>query len=887
MKPENQIHPPKWADWLLQWFCADHVIETLQGDLYELYEKRRNHGTKLRADICYFGDVLSAMRPFAFKRKQRIKNSNTMSMYQNYLKVSWRNLIKHKMFSFIKVGGLAIGVTACLLISLFVMDELSHDKNYPDVERIYRLINVYTEPGDEGRWTAHQPMTSSIMKEEFPEVELAGRLIPYSGWFFAGSNQVRRSDRDQNTYEEGFAYIDQEVLDILQPEMVYGDRNKALVEPHSMVISRLKAEKYFPGEDPIGKTLILDGENEIPWVIGGVMENPDPLNHLQFDFFLTLAEEEFWKGEQTSWCCSNYNVYVKLSKGADVALLEDKMTELYISNYVPYLKERGEVYADKVKDYREYFLQPVTDIHLYNGDIYDSTSHSDIKVVILFSAVALFVLLLACINFINLSTAKSANRAKEVGLRKVVGSFRIDLIRQFLTESTFISLCAVMVGLALAWMLMPLFNTLSGKDLVMPFSEWWLFPSALGLALVLGIISGLYPSFYLSSFRPIEAISGKISRGAKTSLLRGVMVVFQFACSMILIVSAIVVYRQMSFILNKDLGYEKDQVVIIQGANTLENRLELFQNKLKEIPSVINVSASNYLPVSGTKRDQNTFWKEGRSEIDPSIGAQIWRVDDDYIETLGMNLLAGRVFDKESLRDSTSIIINERMVEELGLEDPIGARIQNWRVWTVIGVVQDFHFESMRGEISPLAMVLGRFGSVVPVKVRGENMQATLESITSVWDEFMPNQPIRYSFLDDVYASMYEDVERTGKVFTVFAVFAILVACLGLFGLSAFMAEQRSKEISIRKVLGASVKTIFGLLTVNFLKLIAISLFIAVPVSIYLMRKWLEDFEYHIELGWAVFVFAGLILTAVALLTISFESIKAAVVNPVKGLRSE
>lgn len=886
MRYKRKPHPPAWANWLLKAFCSEEVIETLQGDLYELYELRLERQGRISAYLGFIYDVFSAVRPFALKRK-RIKHSNTMSMYRNYLKVSWRNLVKHKMYSAIKIGGLSIGIAACLLISLFVIDELSHDKNYPNADQIYRLINVMGEPGDEDMWTAHQPMTASMLKDQFPEVMNAGRLIPYSGWSFAGDNQVRRKDHTQNVYEEGFAYADQELLDILDVEMIYGDRSNALAEPNTIVISKKKADKYFPGKDPVGEVLILDEATERQWVIGGVMENPDRLNHLQFDFLLTLTHEEFWEGEQTNWCCSNYNVYMKLTVDADVEQLEDKMAEAFKFNYVPYLEERGDVFAEKAEKYWAYFLQPISDIHLFSSDIYDRIPHSDIKVILLFAAIALFVLLLACINFINLSTAKSANRAKEVGLRKVVGSFRMDLIRQFLTESIFIAFCATIIGLLLAWSLIPFFNMLSGAALEMPLGEWWLFPAVLSLTLIVGVISGLYPSFYLSSFRPIEVIRGKLSQGAKTSSLRGVMVVFQFTCSMVLIVSSLVVYQQMDFILNKDLGYDKEQVVLIQGANTLGEKRELFQAKLKEIPEVVNVTASNYIPVSGSKRDQNTFWKEGRKELDNSVGAQIWRVDDDYIETLGMNLIAGRDFDKTSNRDSSSIIINEKMVEELGLEDPIGARIENWQTWTVVGVVQNFHFESIRGDIGPLALVVGRFGNIVPVKVQTDNMQKTLASITDAWDGFMPHQPIRYSFMDDVFASMYEDVERSGNVFFVFSILAITVACLGLFGLSAFMVEQRSKEISIRKVLGASVRVIFGLLTGNFLRLITISMILAIPISIYSMDKWLEEFEYHIELHWSLFVISGILITVIALITISFESIKAAVVNPVKGLRSD
>ncbi|MEO9870737.1 ABC transporter permease [Ekhidna sp.] len=885
MKPDKEIRPPKWADILLKWFCSERVIETLQGDLYELYLIRRDRHSKFKADIGFIGDVFSSIRPFAL-RKLWSKHSNTNAMFRNNLKVAWRGLVKHKMYSLIKVSGLAIGIAACLLISLFVIDELGHDKNYVDGDQIFRLINVEDNPAESEKWLSHQPLIAQMMKEQFPDIEMAGRLIPYN-WFAGGDNQVRRADRKQNAYEDSFAYMDQELLEILQPKMVYGSIEEALTKPNSILISREKAEKYFQDENPIGKTLILDENLEDPWVVGGVMENPDERNHIKFDFLLSLTGQEFWSGEQTSWCCSNYNTYFKVAKGTDPELLEDKMTFAMKEQYVPYLKERGNQYADAVEEYRSYKLQPIGEVYLHSKELNEVLKHGDIGVVWLFSAIALFVLLLACINFINLSTAKSANRAKEVGLRKVVGSFRGNLIGQFLIESILVTFISTLIGVLIAAALMPAFNTISGKSLEMPFAEWWLIPSMLMLAIVVGTIAGIYPAFYLSAFKPIEAISGKVSRGAKTSTLRGIMVVFQFTCSVILIVGSLVVYKQMKFMLNKDLGYDKEHVIMLQGASSVGDKLDLLQNELLQIPEVMNVSASNYLPVSGTRRDQNEFWVEGRSKIDKAVGAQIWRVDDDYIETLGMNLMSGRDFDKSSVRDSTSLIINQTMARELGLDDPLGARIENRQGWTIIGVIEDFHFESMRGGIGPLALALGRYGSVVPVKVNSKNMQATLESITATWDEMMPNQPIRYSFMDEVFASMYEDVQRTGNVFTGFAILAIFVACLGLFGLSAFMVEQRSKEISIRKVLGASIKMIFNLLTVNFMKLVAISLLIAIPVSYLLMDEWLLDFEFRIEIGWLVFAIASVIITVIAIATVSYESLKAAVVNPAKGLRSE
>ena len=885
MKPEKEIRPPKWADFFLRLFCSERVIETLQGDLYELYEKRRNKSSKLKADYGFVGDVMSSVRPFAI-RKIWSKHSNTNAMFRNNLKVAWRGLVKHKMYSLIKIGGLSIGIAACLLISIFVTDELGHDRGYEDYERIYRLVNVSNDPADFEKWLAHQPLIAQLMKEKFPEIEMAGRLIPYN-WFEGGENQVRRSDRMGNAYEDSFAFMDQELLEILKPEMVYGDIETALSKPNSILISRDKADKYFPNENPVGKTLILDEDVRNPKVIGGVMENSGGKNHLRYDFYISLTERQFWPGEQTSWCCSNYNTYFKLAEGTDPQVLEAKMTGEMRKNYVPYLRERGNLYAESVEEYRTYELQPVADIHLYSRDLDDILKNGDIRIVWLFSAIAFFVLLLACINFINLSTAKSANRAKEVGLRKVVGSFRIHLIGQFLTESILVTFISTVFGVLLAFVLLGPFNFIAGKTLQMPFDQWWLVPSMVLLAIVVGTLAGVYPAFYLSAFKPIEVISGKLSRGAKTSLMRSLMVTFQFTCSIILIVSSLVVYRQMQYLLSKDLGYEKDHVVMIQGASTLGDKLNLFQDALLQIPDVRSVSASNYLPVSGTKRDNNEFWIVGRRELDKAVGAQMWKVDDNYIETLGMNLMQGRDFDPNSGRDSSAVIINETMARRLGLDDPIGAKIENWEEWTIIGVVKDFHFESMRGQIGPLAMSVGRYGAVIPVKVNTQDMKKTLDEITATWDEFMPNQPIRYSFMDEVFETMYEDVQRTGSVFTGFAILAIFVACLGLFGLSAFMVEQRSKEISIRKVLGASVKTIFQLLTVNYVKLVVISLIIAIPASYLLMAEWLLDFEFRTPIGWSVFAIASILILVIAIGTVSYESLKAAIVNPVKGLRSE
>ncbi|MCB0853742.1 MAG: ABC transporter permease, partial [Bacteroidetes bacterium] len=420
-------------------------------------------------------------------------------------------------------------------------------------------------------------------------------------------------------------------------------------------------------------------------------------------------------------------------------------------NYlVPYLRRAKNAAADDVAQNRGVELQPITDIHLKSEGIYDIFPHSDIRIVWIFGTIALFVLLLACINFINLSTAKSANRAREVGLRKVIGSVRRNIINQFLTESVLFSGISFLLGIMIARFFLPYFNTLADKEISFPWQEWWFIPVLIGSSLLIGVLAGIYPSFYLSSFKPVDVLKGTLSRGSRGSVLQSTMVVFQFATSIILIIGAVVVNRQMSFILNSKIGFDKDQVIILQGTNTIPfETIPQLKNELQRIPEVKNATISNYLPISGTKRDQNSFWKEGMVETEKSIGAQIWFVGNDYINTMGMNLIAGRDFDKSIASDSSGIIINQAMAKAFGFEDPIGKRITNNRpVYTIIGVVEDFHFESVKNTIRPLSLVMGNFGENMPIKIQGANIPETLTAINKVWDEFAPNQPMRYTFLD-------------------------------------------------------------------------------------------------------------------------------------------
>jgi putative ABC transport system permease protein len=875
--------PPGWAINFFHSFCNDHLSEAVLGDLLHLYERRVSSLGKQKADLLFIWNVVQFVQPFAI-RKNRYAHLNHLTMYKNYFTVAWRNMSTQKMYAFIKIGGFALGLATCIVIALFIRHEISYDKHYHDVDRIYRVFNERSGP-DAGKWTAFPAPFTSLLKANFPEIELAARLIPYN-WYNAGSNLMRRDDQIENTYEEGFVYADPELLQILEIPMIYGNRSTALSQPNTIVISKKKADKYFPGEDPTGKIIVLNDDKNQSFTIGGVMEDFRPTSHLQSDFFITLTGKEFWPGEQTNWCCWNYNPYVKVRKGTNPAELEAKILSLK-KVYVDYLIKEKNQSADDVRKYHTFRMQPVKDIYLYSEGIGDIIPHGDIRYIWMFGGIAVFILTLACINFVNLSTAKSANRAKEVGLRKVVGSHRSSLVRQFLSESVLYSFVSFVLALAILAICLPYFNDLAGKDITVPWKAWWFIPSQIGAALIVGTMAGLYPSFYLSAFKPIDVLKGSIARGVKNSKLRSAMVVFQFTTSIILIIGTFIIYKQMNFILTKKVGYDKEQVVMVQGVNTLGDQQKTFKDELLALTAVQNVTITQYLPVDGTKRDMNQFWRDGKSQEEKSHGAQVWEVDEDYINTMGMKLVAGRNFKKDLASDSSAIIINQSMAKEFGFDNPVGERVMNWRTWNVIGVVEDFHFENMKDEIDPLCLVRGHWGNIAAVKVKTDDMQHAIQSITTVWKKFMPHQVIRYTFLDESYARMYDDVRRTGNIFASFAILAIIVACLGLFALSAFMVEQRNKEISIRLVLGASLQSIFRLLTDQFIKLVLVSFVLATPLSWYIMQKWLEDYEYKITIGWEVFVASGILSVLIALLTVSYQSVRAALANPANNLRTE
>jgi putative ABC transport system permease protein len=818
-------------------------------------------------------------------------------MFRNYWKIAVRQLGKQKFYSAIKIGGFALGIATCLLITLYIRHELSYDRDYAKGDRLYRVIQVYVEDNGtsgKGPWMP-APFAKSMLKD-FPEVEQTGRIMPADLFYGAGSNEVRPEGKTEDTYEEGFTYADQSILDMLETPMIYGDRAHALTQPASIVLSRRKAEKYFPGRDPVGKVLYLNGDITHPYKIGGVMADPPENSHLnKYDFLISLTDHELWKGEQDFWRADNYPTYALLRPGVDPAQLQVKLIALFKTYLLPQMQDAGTVDPEAILKRCSFELQPMKDILLRSGDIGDGLAHGDIRMVWLFGAVGVFILLLACINFVNLSTARSANRAKEVGLRKVVGSPRSGLIWQFLTESLLLSAISIVLAIVLAWLFLPLFDRMTDTKLQMPWSERWWLPAIILTATGVGLVAGWYPAIYLSRFRPVEVLKGAVNLGGRRSGLRSVLVVFQFTTSVILIVCTLVVYRQMRFILNRDMGYDKDQVMLIQGTGTIDTanyphlRMRTFKDELLKLPGVKKVTVSDFLPVGLGKRNQNSFWKEGRSKLDPGIGAQNWYGDPDYFSTLGMKIVKGRTFLRDMASDSSAVVINETMASKLGWADPLGKQIDRGGTYKmhIIGVVADFNFESVKDPIAPVVVHPGDWATIVAVKTNTKDMAGLIRGVGALWNRYSPQQEFRYTFLDERYARMYADVQRTQSMFTSLSTLAIVIACLGLFALSAYMAERRRKEVGIRKVLGATVAQVTGLLTREFVLLVLISILIAMPVAYWGMQVWLRDYTYHIGLGWWVFVAAGVMVIGIALLTMGVQAVRAAMANPAGSLRAE
>lgn len=872
--------PPKWADRFLEWFCHPDLLEEIQGDAYELFDVRcKKDGLKV-ARRRFIWDVLRSFR------LSTIKNLNpTPIMLKNNFKVAFRQMKRQKFYTTVNITGLALGIACCLLIALYIKDELSYDQQHPNVENLYRVYRHGNLKEWKGKSAPIPPMMPVVMKAELPEVTSYARLNPYFG--NAGTNLVRRATEKENKFEEGFVYADQSLFELFHLPLIEGDITAILTEPNTLVITQRMAQKYFPNQSAIGETLILNDDINQSFTITGVTENLPEQMHFNYDYFISMTTLS--DSEQLQWISNNYYGYVTLKAGTDLARLNDKLQAFSDKYFIPAFKESQLDLDLSDGQFYRIRLQPVSDIHLYS-DGYDPqlAENGDIRYVRLFALIAFFIFAIALVNFVNLSTARSANRAKEVGVRKVLGSMKGQLITQFLVESVLMSIFAFIVGSLIASFSLPFFNELSGKTLEIPSTDFTFFPLFLLAAIVAGLLAGLYPSFYLSAFEPIKVLKGKLSRGAKSGWLRSGLVVGQFAISIGLIVATIVVNEQMNFIQNIKLGFEKDQILLIQDTYTLEDQKMSFKRALKDIPEVKNASMSSYLPLDGGNRNSMAFYTNSSENGQTQLGMQVWRVDEDYINTLGMKIVEGRNFESNMTTDSQAVILNQSAVEEFGLVDPIGKQIRGPFMdnpLTVIGVIEDFNFESLKGEVKSLGLFLAESNSVISVKANGQAIDNLIAKTEALWKTFAPTKPFRYTFLDDRFAKMYMAEDRAGKLFGTFSLLAIFIACLGLFAMATFMTEERTKEIGIRKVLGASTWNIVLQLSKSFLYLVVGGLVIAIPVAYSQMSNWLNNFEYRIALEWWIFGVAGLSVLVIAFLTVGSQSFRAAMANPIKSLK--
>ncbi|MEO5561971.1 MAG: ABC transporter permease [Chitinophagaceae bacterium] len=808
-------------------------------------------------------------------------------MLQNYIKIAWRNLIRNKVFSFINIAGLAVGLACFSMIALYVADELSYDRYNEKASRIYRVNADIRFGGTNQHLAVTADPMGAALKKDYPQVE------QYVRFYTSGGPKRVKKDNVFIT-ENNVAHADSTLFSVFTLPAIAGDTKTALNEPNTVVITETIAKKYFGTTDAIGKTIEANDGNTVLYKVTAVIKDIPHNSHFNLDFIFSIDNVDYQWG---SYVSHNFQTYLLLRKGTDARAFE-KNFEQYIEKYlIPQAKQFMQVNSkedfEKAGNKLSYSLIPLTDIHLHSDRLAEMSANSSIQYVYIFSAVAIFILLIACVNFMNLSTARSSNRAKEVGIRKVLGTERRTLIRQFLTESIFTVVLSLVISIAITSLTLPLFNETSGKTLSLAnlFSGQFL-PFFILLPIFVGVLAGSYPAFFLSSFKPVAVLKGKINAGAKRSYLRNILVVFQFATSIILMIGTIVVFKQLNYIQTKKLGFNKDQVIVVNDAVALGDKAEAFKNEVLNMPGVSSGTLSGFLPVTSSARSDLMFSKEAVMTAENGTNIQMWTIDHDYMKTMGMDIAKGRDFSKDLPSDSSGIIINESAAALLGYTDPVGKKLYHYDQTTpvssnIIGVVKNFHFASLRENIGALCFVLGRSPGSASFRINTTDIKGLVAKMENKWKVMESSVPFSYRFLDGAYDEMYRSEQRIGKVSLSFAMLAILIACLGLFGLATYMAEQRTKEIGVRKVLGASINNIVGMLSKDFLKLVLISGVLAFPVAWWFMHKWLQDFAYRINIGWWIFFAAGGMAIAIAVLTISFQAIKAAAANPIKSLRTE
>ena len=753
--------------------------------------------------------------------------------------------------------------------------------------RIYRVNNMIKFGGNENTYAASPAPTAQALKIDFPEVEQVVRLIK------AGRIRVKKGS--QYIQEDHAAYADSGLFAVFTLPMIDGDAVNALRVPHTVVITEKSAEKYFNRINVVGQTILINDDD--PYRVTGVIADLPDQSHFQFDLFLSMSTLP--ASREDAWLSNNFNTYVLLRPGADPTRVDAKFPGFIRKHMGPQLQDALHLNFDAFEQAGNFYrfgLFPLTRIHLQSNCVDDLARNGNIDYVYIFSAIALFILLIACINFMNLSTARSANRAREVGVRKVLGSPRKYLIAQFLTESVIVTLGGAVLAVLIAWALLPLFNTLSGKELVVSYHLFrQLLPVLLVFVLIIGCLAGSYPALFLSAFQPIDVLKGKLSGGFKGGRLRSFLVVFQFAISLFLIISTMVVYQQIQYIQSRDLGYNRDRVLIVQNTGNLGNQAPTFKKEIKQLSGVDNATLTSALPTANYGNWTSLF-EDRALDQKRAVHSQRWSVDEDYLSTLDIKLKSGRNFSAQMPTDSNAVLINEAAAKQLSYPNPLNQLLyapgdnsmMKINTYHIIGVIKDFNFQSLRKNVTPLILRLDEDRGALSVRTHaGANIPALLAQVKDKWKELSPNEEFTYSFMEEDFDGLYRAEQRIGSIFISFSSLAILIACLGLFGLVAYAAEQRTREIGIRKVLGAGVSTIVRMLSKDFIKLVLLSILIASPLAWLAMHKWLQGFAYRIDISLWVFIIAGLIALVIAVLTVSIQTIRSATANPVKSLKAD
>ncbi len=810
-------------------------------------------------------------------------------MYRNFFKVAFRNIIRHKFYFIINLLGLAVGIACSILIMLFVIHELSCDKFNENYKRIYRLYlsgKLGTSEFD-GAWTCAP--AAEAYSRDFPEVVDAARL---DNW-----GEVVIKFDDKSFLEKHFMIADSSFFNIFSIPLIQGNPVTALARPYTVVITKEIAHKYFGSEDPMNKTIMVNNDTAL-YTITGVIDKVPENSHFEFDLLASFLTHP--RANDDFWLSNSFATYLLLEKDASPEKLEEKIPALMEKYAGPQLqKVLGITFEEFISGGNRYglFLQPMSDIHL-NPDIQHSFKPiNDKKYIYIFSLIAFLIILLAGINYMNLATAQSAGRSGEVGLRKVAGSTKSILVKQFLLESVLLTIFSLIIALLIVEILLPYFNDFVGLKLTKNyFSDWYFIPGLILMAIVIGIMAGSYPSFFLAAFKPVSVLSGKAKEGLQSGLLRRILVVFQFSISILIILGTIIIYRQVKFMLNKDLGFDKEQLMIIRRADAVgRKKIKIFQQEIEKYPGVI--SSSNSTAIPGYANSNNGFMIEGESP-DKTVLMYVNWIDHSYPETYKFRLAEGRFHSEEYASDTGAVVINESAVKKFGIDKPLEVRFiqpgktpDDQKYLNVIGVVKDFHYQSLQEEINPCVFILKPekwdWGGYLSIRVSPDNIKTTIGQIENTWQEFTKNDPFQYFFLNEEFNKIYQEEKRTGKLSFGFALLAIFIACLGLFGLTSFAAEKKTKEIGIRKVLGSSIGRIILMFINEIIVLVTISTILAWPVAYYIMNNWLENFHFRIHLSISDFLLPYIIAISIAFLTVSYTAFMAARKNPVTALQYE